>query len=1009
MRGRLFSIIGLVVLAALLMLVVVLISPEAEAVVEYTNNDDSDSALWIEAPVSMSEVHMWTRWGSDDNDEDWWMFNASAGKHLQINYRKYDNYADPQPPFLGGTFQTNYRVYDAFLSEIYRYSYTYDNPITDHHRRDSWSYIVPEDQGGKFYLRVFITTSQSREAYYWLNVTVEDPRDLNAASQYDGVLDINGSYTADFDPVDYYLVDLTAGTTTSDFVTLDFHKDDADVDLILEVWETIPFGFAETTHMLNRTTMGAGYLDLEVKFLATHNGTYVVRMMRGFSDVGSSNYTLSISIASKANDPDGLAEQGMDILHVQKLRDQTIEMGYDTHDWYKVKVLENDTIFKVVVDINDPNVGDGLGYEVVVYSEAGNVKWVGSSVRSGPTYDDTITVPPTGTTTIFDADETLYVRFSADAGNTDRAFKGFKSKYDIEFVLTNRAPVLIKPFNETYEWDEDGGVIINLDSHFYDPDGDKIDYFLLNRSAKWTYDVTGLSYWGWFNVSSPPEWSGEATWTLKAQDEGQTGDDHKIFIDFHFIVHPVPDLPISNGSLYRQCNEEETSSANLQKLFYDVDDGPGGVITFGYTDTGITDVQVVLDEVTGAVELIPGPDVFGEFTFEFFALDDNDEPVVGTIDLKVVGVNDIPRITGPIETVQMYEGGDEVEVDMSLYFHDVDGDDLRYTYLVPSGDQANMNVYHKNNVITEHRVIIELTNDGFYGTVLINVTCKDEEDTIVKQNMLIIVSNVPDPPSIDYFPVGNPNAIEEKETIVFKVTDVLDADLPEFGLHTYTWYFDDVMVPDFNESEFSYTPDFDDAGTHKVRVVVTDPSGLEALQEPEWTFQVNDKNRGPTVTINLEVTTIDEGDKITLTAVGNDEDGDDLIYNWYLIGGTEEKLLGTGPSIETKSLKAGSRMVEVEVNDGKGGTATDSRTIKVNAVEESSGIGMWLGIIVVVIIVVVVAVFMMMKGKGDAQPEATMDLESLQTEYDPTQGRGETEAGETYSSSGSEWESYEDK
>jgi hypothetical protein len=1005
LRGRYVPIIGLIVFFAVLIGVMVVLSPEAEAVVEYTNNDDSDNALWIEAPVSMAEVHMWNRWGSDDNDEDWWMFNASAGKHVQINYRKYDNYADPQPPFLGGTFQTNYRVYDAYLNEIYRYWYTYDDPITDNHRRDSWSYIVPEGREGKFYLRVFITTNQNREAYYWLNLTVEDPRDLNAASQYDGVLDINKSYTADYDPVDYFLVDLTGG----DFITLDFHKDDADVDLILEVWETIPFGYAQTGHMLNRTGTGVA-TDLQIRFLATHDGTYVVRAMRSFYDGGSSNYTLSITFATRTNDPDGMAADGMSIEHVQKLRDQTIEMGYDTHDWYQVKVLAGDKLFKVVVDINDAGAEAGQGYELVVYNGSGNLLWAESSVRSGPSYYDSITLPPSGTTTIFDFNETLYVRFSADAGVTDRSITGFRSKYDIEFVLTNRAPILLEPFNETYEWDEDGGVIIFLDSHFLDPDGDKMEYFLLNRTAGWTYDVTGLSYWGWLNVSSPPDWSGNVTWTLKAQDEGQTGDDHKIFIDFTFIVHPVKDLPMVNESLYRQFNEEETSSANLHKLFYDVDDGPGGVLTFGYTDTGITDVTVVLDTETGAVEFIPGPDVFGEFTFEFTATDDQGSPVVGYIDLKILGINDIPRITGPIDLVQMYEGGDEVEVDMSQYFHDVDGDDLRYTYLVPSADQANINVYHKNNVITEHRVVIELTNDGFYGAVLVNVTCKDSEDTLVKQNMLILVSNVPDAPTIDYFPVGNPAAIEETETITFQVTDVLDADLPEFGLHTYTWTFDGVVVPDFNESVFTYTPDFDDAGTHVVKVNVTDPSGLPAVQQPVWTFQVTDKNRMPTVTIDLEVTTIDEGDKITLTAVGADEDGDELNYNWYLIGGTEEKLLGTGASIETKDLKAGNRMIEVEVTDGKGGTATDSRTVKVNAVEETSGIGMWLGIIVVIVIVIVVAAVMMMrKGKGEAQPEASMDIESLQAEYDPTQGRGEANAGDTYASADGDWESYEEQ
>jgi hypothetical protein len=1002
MRERHISMIGLIVFAALFLLVIVTISPDAEAVVEYRTNDDSDNAIWIEAPATLSEVHVWNGWGAD-NAEDWWMFNASAGKDVQINFRKYDNWEDPQDPFESGTYSLNYRVYTSTLSEIYRYSRTYDNNPDDSYKRDSWSYIVPENLEDKFYIRVFVTNN-NRNGYYWLNLTVEDPRDLNAASQYDGVLDINRSYTADYDPVDYFLVDLDAG----DFITLDFDKTDAAADLILEVWETIPFGFSEADHMLNRTGTGVA-THLTIRFLATHDGTYVVRAMRSFWEGGSSNYTLSITFGTRANDPDGLAADGKDISYVQKLRDQTIEMGYDTHDWYKVHILEGDTIFKVIVDINDANVGNGQGYEVVVYNEAGNVRWAQSSVRTGPTYDDEIIVPPTGTTTIFDANETLYVRVSADAGATDRAIKGFRSLYDIEFVLTNRAPVLLVPFNQTYVWEEDGGVIINLNAHFFDPDGDTMEYFLMNRTTGWVYDVTGLSYWGWLNVTSPPEWSGNLSWTLKAQDAGQDGDDHKIFVVFNWSVLAVPDLPISNGTLKRQCNEEESSSANLNKLFYDVDAGQGGLLTFGYTDTGIDNVQVVLDGVTGEVDLIPDPDVFGTFLFEFYCHDDTNDNVVGHIELKVVGLNDIPRISGPIDTIRLNEGGDAVEMNMSHYFYDVDNDVLQYSYLVPSSASGVINVYHKGYEVTDHRVIIELTNDGFYGTVLVNVTCKDSQGTLVKQDMLIVVTNVPDAPTIDHFPVGNPSAIEETDSITFKVTDVVDPDIPEEGLHTYTWYFDSVLVPDHNQSEFVFSPGYDDAGSHSVKVVVTDPSGLKAPTEPTWTFMVTDKNRIPTVTITTPPETVDEGKKVTLTADGTDPDSDDLIYTWYLVG-TEEKVLGTGKTIETKDLKAGSRKVEVEVSDGKGGTTKASTTIKVNAVEEGSGINMMYIIIIVVVLVAVMAVVMMMrKGKGEAKPEARMDLESLQQDYDPSQGRGGGEGGQTYESANGDWESMQDK
>jgi hypothetical protein len=1007
MSFRKWRIYALLAFMALLFLAVIALSAEADnhEVIEFTNNDDVGSAIWIEPPYSLNAVHMWTRGGEPNNDEDWWKFNASDGKHVQINFRKYHLYQGYEDPYLGGTYNLNYRVSDAGLNQVYHYSRTYTNNPNDLYRRDSWSWIVPESMGGMFYIQVWVTTSQSREAYYWLNLTVEDPGNMNAVSQFNGTLALYNNFTADYDSMDYFLVDLNADDTTSDLVTLELYKDEVDTDLVLEIWESIPGVRGNQFHLLNRSTSSPAN-NITVEFIATHTGTYTVRMIRDFWDLGSSNYTLSVSFGSKSHDGDNLMDDGMNITYVQKLRFQTIEMGYDTHDWYKVQVLEGDTIFKVIVDIDDENVGNGQGYELVVYNEGGGVKWADSSVAPGPSYREGITLPPTGTTTIFDKNETLYIRFSADAGVTDRSIDGFRSSYDIEFVLTNRAPELIMPFNETYEWDEDGSISIYLDEHFFDPDGDKMEYFLFNRTQGWVYDVPALLYWGWLNVTSPPQWFGQVTWSLKAQDEGQTSDLHKFFIDFTFIVHSVPDLPIANDTLYKVCDEEESVTANLNNLFYDVDDGPEGVLTFGYTDTGITEVQVTLDEETGALELVPDADVFGVFIFDFYAEDIAGVPTVGQVELRVIPVNDIPRITSEIDRVVMDEGGDPIEVNMSKFFHDVDGDDLLYTFVVPDPDSGNINVYHKNNVITEHRVIIEITDDAFYGAILVNVTCKDAEDTTVKQDMLIVIYNVPDPPSIDFYPLGNPPDIEEGDFITFKVTDVVDADLPEFGLHTYTWYIDGEEVLDLNISEVIFTAGFDDAGSHTVAVIVTDPSGLTALQEPIWTFMVTDKNRVPTIITITVPTKADEDEKVTLTAEGSDEDEDELTYAWYLVGTGSDRELGVGKTIETK-IPAGTHSIEVVVTDGKGGMATKMSTIKVAAVEETGGMGLMLGIIVAVVIAVVIAVVVMMKrGGGEAQPDVKMDLDSLQQEYDPSAGR-ETKEIEGYDPTPQDWEEYD--
>ena len=256
----------------------------------------------------------------------------------------------------------------------------------------------------------------------------------------------------------------------------------------------------------------------------------------------------------------------------------------------------------------------------------------------------------------------------------------------------------------------------------------------------------------------------------------------------------------------------------------------------------------------------------------------------------------------------------------------------------------------------------------------------------MRQDLHIVIANVPNPPFIEYTPVGNPSDIDEEGTQTFLVNEVLDPDVPEYGLHTYTWYLDGSLVADHNESNLVYTPDYNSSGTHTARVVVTDPAGLEAQIQPTWTFMVRNVNRFPTASITTPPTALTEDEKLTLEVSVSDPDGDELSITWFLVG--ESNPLGSGTTLVTK-LPAGTQTIEVEVEDLDGGVATDTYTIKVSAVEKGGmSSGLLIGIVVVIVVAVLVAVLMIMKKKSPATPDAHMDLEALQQGYDPSQGRG---------------------
>jgi hypothetical protein len=102
-------------------------------------------------------------------------------------------------------------------------------------------------------------------------------------------------------------------------------------------------------------------------------------------------------------------------------------------------------------------------------------------------------------------------------------------------------------------------------------------------------------------------------------------------------------------------------------------------------------------------------------------------------------------------------------------------------------------------------------------------------------------------------------------------------------------------------------------------------------------------NQPPTVTLNLgavtpgstdllraSASTVCAGDKVALTATASDPDGDTLLYSWTSTGG---RIVGdsTTASFDTTGLAPGDYTVTVEVNDGCGCVAFDSKTIRVEA------------------------------------------------------------------------------
>jgi outer membrane protein OmpA-like peptidoglycan-associated protein len=88
------------------------------------------------------------------------------------------------------------------------------------------------------------------------------------------------------------------------------------------------------------------------------------------------------------------------------------------------------------------------------------------------------------------------------------------------------------------------------------------------------------------------------------------------------------------------------------------------------------------------------------------------------------------------------------------------------------------------------------------------------------------------------------------------------------------------------------------------------------------------QNRPPTVKAQCDPCTVFVGERSQLTANANDPDGDPLTYQWTAPTGKLDQPTTPKP-IWTAPMQVGSVPVTVTVNDGRGGTASDTVTIQV--------------------------------------------------------------------------------
>ena len=161
------------------------------------------------------------------------------------------------------------------------------------------------------------------------------------------------------------------------------------------------------------------------------------------------------------------------------------------------------------------------------------------------------------------------------------------------------------------------------------------------------------------------------------------------------------------------------------------------------------------------------------------------------------------------------------------------------------------------------------TTYGDAGEYTITVTVSDGE-SVTARDVLLIVNKKEEAPAIDSSkPIESGLAIDETQAIEFSVAA---SDLNKDPL-TYSWKLDGADVG--SEDKYTYQSTYDDAGTHTVKVDVSD--GLSSTSKI-WSVDVKNVNRKPALE-KINDMTVKETDKVVITALATDDDKDKIAYS----------------------------------------------------------------------------------------------------------------------------------
>lgn len=275
----------------------------------------------------------------------------------------------------------------------------------------------------------------------------------------------------------------------------------------------------------------------------------------------------------------------------------------------------------------------------------------------------------------------------------------------------------------------------------------------------------------------------------------------------------------------------------------------------------------------------------------------------GNWDVYMYDMNKAPTINnvGPLtnNTITIKEGEKQ---DFYMKTGDVDNDLLWITWIVDNITESSSNAICTTN--TTYTYIADYRSTGMHT---IKVEISDGYYNVSKVWSLNVINVTCPINDVAFSPLSNTTQIKEGESQKYSISG--SSELPI----TYCWYVDDVLLP-LNSSAYSYAANHTSAGTHRIKVVI---SNGESNFTTEWALIITDVDRPPQILTfdPLVDPTINEGEKQRFAISAYDPDGDKIDVTWYLDG-----IVVSSSDVYTFSpnyTSAGIHVVKIVVSSGE--------------------------------------------------------------------------------------------